>query len=168
MRRLATAHLLDLGHETVHHIQGPKGWLDAEARAVGWRQELRSRKRRIPRALRGDWSPASGYRAGEALAADPNVTAIFVANDQMALGVILALLAARRAIGDEVALVGFDDTPESEYYAAPLTTIRQDLDEVGRRAVELLLGIMAGGEGRQIRIEPSLVERFSSTGRRER
>ena len=166
--RLATAHLLDLGHETVHHIQGPKGWLDAEARAVGWRQELRSRKRRIPRALRGDWSPASGYRAGEALAADPNVTAIFVANDQMALGVILALLAARRAIGDEVALVGFDDTPESEYYAAPLTTIRQDLDEVGRRAVELLLGIMAGGEGRQIRIEPSLIERFSSTGRRER
>jgi len=84
------------------------------------------------------------------------------------VGVILALLAARRAIGDEVALVGFDDTPESEYYAAPLTTIRQDLDEVGRRAVELLLGIMAGGEGRPIRIEPSLIERFSSTGRRER
>ncbi len=166
--RLATAHLLDLGHETVHHIQGPKGWLDAEARAVGWRQELRARKRRIPRALRGDWSPASGYRAGETLAADPNVTAIFVANDQMALGVILALLAARRVIGTDVALVGFDDTPESEYYAAPLTTIRQDLDEVGRRAVELLLDIMAGGEGRQIRIEPDLIERYSSSGRRER
>src|SRR4029077_18423002 len=71
--RLATAHLLDLGHETVHHIQGPKGWLDAEARAEGWRQELRARKRRIPRPLRGDSSPASGYGAGEVLAADPSV-----------------------------------------------------------------------------------------------
>ena len=111
--------------------------------------------------------PLSGYRAGQTLAADPSVSAIFVANDQMALGVILALLAARRVIGSDVALVGFDDTPESEYYAAPLTTIRQDLDEVGRRAVELLLDIMAGGESRQIRIEPSLVERFSSTGRRD-
>ena len=160
--RLATAHLLDLGHETVHHVQGPKGWLDADARAEGWRQELRARKRRIPRALRGDWSPASGYRAGEVLAADPDVTAIFVANDQMTLGVILALLAARRVVGKEVGLVGFDDTPESGYYAPPLTTIRQDLDEVGRQAVDLLLDIMAGGGDRQVRIEPSLVVRYSS------
>ncbi len=84
----------------------------------------------------------------------------------MALGVILALLAARRVPGNDVALVGFDDTPESEYYAAPLTTIRQDLDEVGRQAVELLLDIMAGGDDRQVRIEPNLIERYSSSGRR--
>jgi len=164
--RLATAHMLDLGHETVHHVQGPKGWLDAQARAEGWRQELRSRKRRVPRALHGDWSPRSGYRAGELLAADPNMTAVFVANDQMALGVILALLAARRNIGRDVSVVGFDDTPESEFYAPPLTTIRQDLGDVGRRAVELLLEVTAGGASEQIRIEPTLVVRYSTVGSR--
>jgi DNA-binding LacI/PurR family transcriptional regulator len=164
--RLATAHLLDRGHDTVHHVQGPTGWLDADARAEGWRQELRSRKRRIPRALRGDWSARSGYRAGEVLAADPSVSAVFVANDQMALDVTLALLAARRTVGREVSVVGFDDTPESEFYAPPLTTIRQDLGDVGRRAVELLLEIMAGGDQRQIVIAPTLVARFSTIGSR--
>ncbi|HUF96841.1 MAG TPA: LacI family DNA-binding transcriptional regulator [Ilumatobacter sp.] len=160
--RLATAHLLDLGHETVHHIRGPKGWLDAEARTEGWRQELRARKRRVPRALRGDWSPQSGYQAGEILAADPSVTAIFASNDQMALGLILALLAARRWVGKDVSVVGFDHTPESAFYAPPLTTIRQDLGDVGQRAVELLLEIMAGGENRHVSVEPSLVIRHSS------
>ncbi len=143
-----------------------QGLARCQARAEGWRQELRSRKRRVPRALHGDWSPRSGYRAGELLAADPNMTAVFVANDQMALGVILALLAARRNIGRDVSVVGFDDTPESEFYAPPLTTIRQDLGDVGRRAVELLLEVMAGGASEQIRIEPTLVVRYSTVGSR--
>ncbi len=94
------------------------------------------------------------------------MTAVFVANDQMALGVILALLAARRNIGRDVSVVGFDDTPESEFYAPPLTTIRQDLGDVGRRAVELLLEVTAGGASEQIRIEPTLVVRYSTVGSR--
>ncbi len=112
--------------------------------------------------MHGDWSPAAGYKAGEILAADPDVTAIFVANDQMALGVILALLAARRVVGIDVSVVGFDDTPESAYFAPPLTTIRQDLGDVGRRAVELLLEVMQGGSVRQVSIEPTLIVRHSS------
>jgi DNA-binding LacI/PurR family transcriptional regulator len=164
--RLATAHMLDRGHDTVHHVQGPKGWIDSDARAEGWRQELRARKRRVPRALRGDWSPRSGYRAGELLAADPSMSAVFVANDQMALGVTLALLAARRNIGKDISVVAFDDTPESEFYAPPLTTIRQDLGDVGRRAVEMLLEMLAGGEPRQVLIEPTLVVRYSTAGSR--
>ncbi len=164
--RLATAHLLDLGHETVHHVQGPKGWLDAEARADGWRDVLRSRKRGVPRAHRGDWSPRSGFVAGQALASDPRVTAIFVANDQMALGVILALRQAGRHVPADISVVGFDDTPESEFYDPPLTTIRQDLGDVGRRSVELLLEVMAGGDDRRIRIAPSLVVRNSTAAPR--
>jgi DNA-binding LacI/PurR family transcriptional regulator len=160
--RLATAHLLDLGHDTVHHIQGPQGWLDADARAEGWRQELRSRKRRVPRALRGDWSPRSGYLAGQTLAADPSVTAVFAANDQMALGLSLALLAAERRVGIDVSVVGFDDTPESEFYSPPLTTVRQDLGEVGRRAVDLVLEMMAGGENRHVTVDATLIVRKSS------
>lgn len=161
--RLATAHLLDLGHGTVHHLRGRKGWIDADARVDGWRRELRARRRPVPRVLLGDWSPRSGYDAGRRLAADPNVTAIFAANDSMALGVMLALREAGRDVPVEVSVVGFDDTPESEFYSPPLTTVRQDLDDVGRRGVDLLLGIIAGDERRRISIEPTFVLRSSST-----
>ena len=88
--RLATRHLLELGHATVVHVRGPKGWIDADARALGWRNELRSAKR-TGRQLTGDWTPSSGYAIGQQLAGDPDVTGVFVANDQMALGVLLAL-----------------------------------------------------------------------------
>ena len=161
--RLATAHLLDLGHQTVHHVHGPKGWLDADARAHGWRTELRSRKCRVPRALDGDWSSRSGYVAGRKLAEDPSVTAIFVANDQMALGVMLALSDSQRKVPAQVSVVGFDATAESEYFSPPLTTVRQDLSEVGRRSLDVLLRVIAGGDSQHIIIEPTLVVRASTT-----
>ncbi|MET0903945.1 MAG: substrate-binding domain-containing protein, partial [Acidimicrobiales bacterium] len=101
-------------------------------------------------------------QAGRALAADPTVTAIFVANDQMALGVMLALHDARRRVPEDVSVVGFDDTPESEYYSPPLTTVRQDLGEVGRLGVDLLLGVIAGTEPHRVSIEPTFVLRSST------
>lgn len=160
--RLATAHLLDLGHRTVHHVGGPDGWIDAAARADGWQAELRARDAYTPRALVGDWSPKSGYQAGTVLAEDAEVTAIFVANDQMALGVILALEHAGRSVPGDVSVVGFDDIAESEFFRPPLTTVRQDLREVGRQSVDLLLATIATGEPAQIRIEPTLVVRAST------
>ena len=166
--RLATAHLLDLGHRTVHHVRGPRGWIESDGRVEGWRRELRARKRPVPRALSGDWSPRSGYEAGRVLAADPDVTAVFVANDQMALGLMLALTEAGRRVPGDVALVGFDDTPESEFYGTPLTTIRQDFAEVGRRSVDLLIGLIGGGEPRRETIAPTLVERDSAAAPRQR
>ena len=92
--QLATAHLLDLGHHTVVHVAGPPGWNEAVARIDGWRRELVRRDRPVP-LLRwaGDWSARSGFDAGVSLARDPDVTAVFVANDQMALGLISALRA---------------------------------------------------------------------------
>lgn len=163
--RLATAHLLDLGHRTVHHVGGPDGWIDANARSDGWRFELRAREVPVPQVVAGDWSPKSGYDAGVALAADPDVTAIFVGNDQMALGVILALEHAGRSVPGDVSVVGFDDIAESEFFRPPLTTVRQDLREVGRQSVDLLLATIAGDEPTQVRIEPTLVVRASTTVR---
>ncbi|MCU1388920.1 MAG: LacI family transcriptional regulator [Ilumatobacteraceae bacterium] len=164
--RMAIAHLLGLGHSTVHHVRGPRGWIDADARAEGWRAELRASQRSIPRALTGDWSPRSGYAAGQALAADPNVTAVFVANDQMAVGVLRALHEAGRQVPRDLSVVGFDDIPEAAFLIPPLTTVRQDLDDVGRRSVELLLEMIAGGDGRRMTIEPQLVIRASSAAPR--
>lgn len=160
--RLATAHLLAAGHQTVHHVRGPTGWSDADARADGWRRELRAHKRSAPRPLVGDWSPESGYAAGQRLAKDPSVTAVFVANDQMALGLILALRRAGRSVPGDISVVGFDATPDSAFYDPPLTTVHQDLHEVGRRSVELLVAMIAGAEPERIRIIPTLITRSST------
>jgi DNA-binding LacI/PurR family transcriptional regulator len=145
--RRATQHLLDLGHRTVHHIAGPKNWIDATARTRGWSETLRAAGVRRPRPLIGDWSAAGGCARGARLARDPEVTAVFAANDQTALGVIRAILEAGRRVPDDVSVVGFDDTPESAYFAPALTTIRQDFGEVGRRCVSLLHDLMEGAEG---------------------
>jgi DNA-binding LacI/PurR family transcriptional regulator len=142
--RLATRHLLELGHERVHHVRGPRGWFEAEARANAWSTTMREWGARVPRQLVGDWTPQSGYRAGRRLAADPDVSAVFVANDQMAIGVLLALHEAGRRVPDDVSVVGFDDIPESAFVNPPLTTVRQDFDELGRRCVHRLVALMAG------------------------
>ncbi len=163
--RAATRHLLDLGHRTVHHIRGPSEWLEAEARAAAWTAELRDHGRRRPRPLLGDWTPSSGYEAGRELAADPGVTAIFVANDQMALGVLLALHEAGRRVPDDVSVVGFDDIPEAAFFHPPLTTVRQDFDELGRRCVARLTRLIAGDAPHDDDdgvVVPTLVHRSSS------
>ncbi|GGP10267.1 LacI family transcriptional regulator [Nonomuraea glycinis] len=137
--RLATRHLLDLGHETVWHVSGPPDWLETEGRLAGWRTTLEAAGRPVPPPLPGDWSPRTGYEAGRRLAAMDEVTAVFAANDQMALGVLRALSEEGVKVPDRMSVVGFDDIPESEFFSPPLTTVRQDFDAVGRRCIEALL-----------------------------
>ena len=129
-----------LGHESVVHLRGPHGWLEADARVRGWRSELEAAGVQVPETPAGDWTPASGYRAGLHLARMPELTAVFSANDQMALGLISALHEAGRAVPDDVSVIGFDDIPEAGYFHPPLTTIRQDFAEVGRRCIARLDG----------------------------
>jgi DNA-binding LacI/PurR family transcriptional regulator len=161
--RLATRHLIDLGHRTVHHVRGAKDWIDADARARGWTDTLRSCRAPKGRSLVGDWGAASGYAAGTRLAKDRDMTAIFAANDQTALGVIRALIDAGLRVPQDVSVVGFDDAPESVYLSPSLTTVRQDFNEVGRRCVELLLTIVDGDSlERQIVVPVELVVRESS------
>jgi DNA-binding LacI/PurR family transcriptional regulator len=160
----ATQLLLDLGHETAWHVAGPRDFLEAQQRADGWRATLEGAGAQVPPVLVGDWSPASGYRVGQQLAADPDVTAIFVANDQMALGVLRALHERGREIPREVSIVGFDDIPEAQYFTPPLTTVRQDFSEMGRSSLRLLLELMqdTGQPPQRLTIAPELVVRRST------
>ncbi|WP_226961930.1 MULTISPECIES: LacI family DNA-binding transcriptional regulator [Streptomyces] len=137
--RDAVRHLLDLGHETVWHVTGPQDSFSAQRRTDAWRAALEEAGRPVPPPLPGDWTAMSGYRAGLRLAREPECTAVFAANDQMALGVLRALHEHGRAVPDEVSVIGFDDIPDSNSFTPPLTTIHQDFAEVGRRCVEGVL-----------------------------
>jgi DNA-binding LacI/PurR family transcriptional regulator len=159
----ATQLLLDLGHRTVWHIAGPPDFLEAQQRVEGWRATLDAAGAQAPPLLTGDWSPRSGYEVGRRLAEDPEVTAVFVANDQMALGVLRALHERGRSIPREISIVGFDDIPEAQYFTPPLTTVRQDFGEVGRSSLRLLLDLMQSGQPpSRLTIAPELIVRRST------
>ncbi|MFI6934966.1 substrate-binding domain-containing protein [Streptomyces sp. NPDC050287] len=169
---LATNYLLDLGHRTVHHLVGPRSWLDAQEREDGWRSALEKRGAPVAEPLAGaDWTAGTGYELGKRLAADPHVTAVFCANDHMALGLLRALQQAGHRVPEDISVVGFDDMPETEYFGPSLTSVRQDFDELGRRALRALIeivgdpdaGIPASDETPHIVIPPSLVVRTSAT-----
>lgn len=142
--RAATEHLLGLGHRTVWHVAGPAHWWVARGRQEGWRQALQAAGAEVPPVLAGDWSPASGHQAGTTLASEPDVTAVFVANDEMAIGVIRALAEAGRAVPDDVSVVGFDDIPAAPYVSPPLTTIRQDFEALATRGLDMLFQAIDG------------------------
>lgn len=137
--RLATRHLLDLGHESVWHVAGPAESYSAARRELAWRETLTAAGRPVHEPLRGDWTAESGYRAGVRLAGDPACTAVFAANDQMALGIMRALHERGRSVPGDVSVMGFDDIPDSPAFYPPLTTIHQDFTELGRRCVDRLL-----------------------------
>jgi DNA-binding LacI/PurR family transcriptional regulator len=147
----ATRHLLDLGHETVSHISGPADWLESRERVEGWRTTLEEAGITPPPLLVGDWSARAGYDLGRRLSRDSSVTAVFAANDQMALGVLRAMHEAGRQVPVDVSVVGFDDIPESMYFTPPLTTVRQNFIEVGSRSLRSLVHTIETGE----RIVPS-------------
>ena len=145
--RQAVRHLLDLGHRTVWHVTGPEESFAGERRTQAWRETLRAAGREEPPVRRGDWSAESGYRAGLELAQEPSCTAVFAANDQMALGLLRAFHERGKTVPQDVSIVGFDDIPDAGSFIPPLTTVHQDFAEVGRRCVQALLA--------QIRNEPA-------------
>jgi DNA-binding LacI/PurR family transcriptional regulator len=135
----ATQHLLDLGHRTVHHVSGPSGWRSSSQRVDGWRAALTAAQAPVPAAQMGDWTPGAGYAAGRLLAEDPSVTAVFAANDHMAIGVLRAMHEAGRRVPQDVSVVGFDDIPEAAFLSTALTTVRQDLGLLATHGVALLV-----------------------------
>ncbi|MFB7215816.1 LacI family DNA-binding transcriptional regulator [Streptomyces sp. NPDC056255] len=167
--RDAVQHLLGLGHHTVWHLAGPEASYAAQRRTEAWRKALEEAGRVPPPLVRGDWSADSGYRAGLHLAEQPDCTAVFAANDQMALGLLRALHERGRKVPQDVSVIGFDDIPESGSFLPPLTTVHQDFAEVGRRCVESALRqVRQGGEERGTTLVPTrLVVRDSTAPGRD-
>lgn len=144
--RLATEHLLDLGHATVWHVTGPSSSYSAERRRDSWRRTLEDRGLEVPEPIVGDWTAESGYLAGLALRDIDGVTAVFAANDQMAIGVVRAFREAGLDIPGDVSVVGFDGLPDAAQLWPPLTTVQQHPERVGALAVDALLQELDGGE----------------------
>jgi len=163
--RLATNHLLDLGHRSVLHLPGPADWLEATARRDGWRMALQERGRPVPAPTQeGDWTSRSAYEISRAMLSPSwKATAVFAANDQMALGLLRALHEAGLRVPQDVSVVGFDDIPESGYFTPPLTTIRQDFLELGHRTMALVLRVLAGELDASVAlVDPVLIVRSST------
>ncbi|MCD4853676.1 LacI family DNA-binding transcriptional regulator [Arthrobacter sp. AK01] len=161
--RLAVQHLIALGHRNIAHISGPPHWIDAAERIKGWQEALGSAGLEAEVLLQGTWDAASGYRAGLELLRHHSITAVFVANDQMAVGVLRAVQEAGYEVPGDISVVGYDDQPEAEFFMPPLTTIKQDFEELGRRCMEAVLQQLEGdgGSGEQM-VNPRLVIRSTT------
>ncbi|GAB3570075.1 LacI family DNA-binding transcriptional regulator [Spelaeicoccus albus] len=163
--RLATEHLLELGHRTVWHVSGPMEWQDAASRSDGWRSTLNAAGITPPPILEGDWSPASGYRSGLILGRIDEVTAVFAASDEMAFGVIRALHELGKSVPGDVSVVGVDDIELAEYCSPSLTTVAQPFAMIGKHAVNHLLQAIESpaAEPECGDIRPSLMIRTSTS-----
>jgi LacI family transcriptional regulator len=170
--RMATEHLLQQGYRHIGHITGPLDWWEARQRKAGWRDALLAAGVAASdlHAEEGNWSSASGELAiGRLLASYPEIDAVFVGNDQMALAVLQTACRQGIQVPQELAIVGFDGLPEAAHYWPPLTTVYQDQPRLGKIAVEELVGLIESdnkskpqAEPRVISLQPELIVRASS------
>lgn len=166
--RLATEHLLGLGHTRIGHVTGSHVLGISEERLAGYREALVNAGVEADARLvaEGRFTEDGGYDGARTLlAASPDVTAIFAANDLSALGVLNALAESGRRVPDDVSVVGFDDLRLSAFTSPPLTTIRQPATEIAQRATELLLDLTRGKRVDELRhlLEPALIVRSSTS-----
>lgn len=171
--RAMVAHLLGLGHRRLAFVTGPASNFDAAERRRGCRDALRAAGL-APGAVtevEGDFGEESGQVAGEAIVRLlPRPTAIFAANDSMAIGVLFALRRAGVRVPEETAVAGFDDIPIARFASPPLSTVRHDIRILGERALaRLLAGISGGGPSHAVRevLPIRLVLRESTGGHEE-
>jgi LacI family transcriptional regulator len=139
--RAMVSHLIGRGHKRIAHVAGPELNFDAQERLRGYRDEMASALPRVaPQVLPGDFSEKSGYLAGQRLAAQPRRTdAVFAANDVLAIGCMAALREAGLRVPGQIAVAGFDDIPLAALVSPALTTVRVQIAELGRSALEQLL-----------------------------
>lgn len=172
--QIATQHLVDCGYNKVGLISGPLDWWVARQRKLGWENVLLNNQRETtPRTwVEGNWSSSSGEKAFRQLIDQyPGIEAVFAANDQMALGAMSYAFLHNIRIPQDIAIVGFDDIADAEYFSPPLTTVHQDLLNLGYMAVnEIVCAIEAMREGKLRKSEnhflpPQLVIRLSSAAK---
>jgi LacI family transcriptional regulator len=174
--RMATEHLIAQGCRKIGHVTGPLDWWEARQRQLGWQDALESAGLMTTRDMVafGDWSAESGMRGlTRLLKQQPDIEAVFFGNDQMALGGLQAARKMGRRIPEDLAIIGFDDIPESAYFYPPLSTMRQNIFELGSQAVrELNRRIEArqqkddSVEPRTCLLQPQLVIRESTAAKR--
>ena len=165
--RIATQHLIDLGHRRIAHVTGAGELGISDERLAGYRDALAGARLPVDFQLveEGRFTDDGGHDAARRLLGrEPGVTAIFAANDLSALGVLNAVAEAGKRVPDDVSVVGFDDLHLSAYTAPPLTTIRQPAVEIARLATEILIGLTKGRQVEEMRhlLEPELVVRAST------
>ncbi|MGZ6317194.1 MAG: LacI family DNA-binding transcriptional regulator [Anaerolineales bacterium] len=170
--RMATTHLIQQGYRHIAHISGPLDWWEARQRMTGWKDALLESGFDVQDHYfaEGNWSSASGAHAVEKLFLQyPEMDAIFIANDQMALSVLQRACQRGPNVPEELGIIGFDDIPESAFYWPPLSTIQQDNHNVARIAVEQIIKIIEANwqglepvQARSIMLTPTLVVRQSS------
>jgi len=172
---LAAEHLLAQGYNRIGIITGPLDWWESRQRLEGWREALQKAGKPAAdlQAVEGDWTAASGDLAVRRLWEQfPEMDAVFASNDQMALGVLQEAQRSGRRIPGDLAVVGFDNIPESAYFWPALTTIDQPLVDLGGKAVETL-SRMIEAEHQNTRpvpittvlLQPKLIMRESSGSR---
>lgn len=171
--RLAVRHLLDLGHHRIAHLSGPARSADAAARQRGWEQEMVASNCIATPLIPGDWTSDSGYTAGQRWtehlrgAHSTLPTAVFAANDTMALGLLRGLFDRGIRVPQDVSVIGFDNMPGSGYLIPGLTTIDHDVIAVGDHCItSLLQHLMSGQPATADVIAPRLIVR-GSTSRRD-
>lgn len=170
--RMAISHLLEQGYRHIGHISGPMDWWEARQRTQAWKDGLRAYglEVREEHCVEGNWSSMSGAQALARLFEQyPEMDSIFVGNDQMALGVIQTACQKGLKIPEDLAIIGFDNIPESAFFCPPLTTIEQDQYALGKAAVEETIKMIKSGwhglepfEPKSIMLAPTLVVRRSS------
>lgn len=170
--RMAISHLLEQGYLHIGHISGPMDWWEARQRTQAWKDGLRAYglEVREEHCVEGNWSSMSGAQALARLFEQyPEMDSIFVGNDQMALGVIQTACQKGLKIPEDLAIIGFDNIPESAFFCPPLTTIEQDQYALGKAAVEETIKMIKSGwhglepfEPKSIMLAPTLVVRRSS------
>jgi LacI family transcriptional regulator len=151
--RMATEHLIRLGHQRIATITGPLNMLQAQDRLSGYRQALEAHQLPLDENLiaESDFTEAGGSTGAQRLLpAAP--TAIFVASDSMAIGALKAVRQAGLRVPQDVALVGFDDVPVATAVEPALTTVRQPIERLGSMAAELLLDLIENGSEEQASI----------------
>ncbi|MFF9563758.1 LacI family DNA-binding transcriptional regulator [Leifsonia sp. NPDC014704] len=160
--RLAAAHLADLGHRRVAFVNGPGVWIAAGERRSGFLAVAAERGLDIAWEYEGDWSAESGYRAAGLL--PDGVTAVALANDSMAIGLIFGLAERGLRVPEDVSVIGMDDAPESRFHLPSLSTIRLDFEGEGAYLMNVLIAKIEGGDEADVpgyRL-PELVQRGST------
>ncbi|MCR2792298.1 LacI family transcriptional regulator [Microbacterium sp. zg.Y625] len=170
--RLGVRHLLDLGHERIAFVGGSPSLRQFAQRSSGAREELAAAgldpRRALVEVSTSGLGIRDGQRAVELLLQSDLPDAIFCGNDMLAFGVYRGLAAAGIRVPEDIALVGYDDIDFAKDWIVPLTSVRQPIDELGRRAAQLLIEHSSRDEAhehRQLTLQPELVVRRSSDRR---